>query len=150
MRFPVLILLVVALAAAACGDKTPTSPSTISSAPVPVTERFDAILDLKGSSFYPFSVNGSGGNVTINLASLSPLNRPGLLNVEMQIGYGTVVTDADGNPAGCDSKKTIQTAPALAAQLTDTLTVATNYCANIADIGNLREPANFSVRITHP
>ena len=150
MRFPVLILPVVALAAAACGDNTPTSPSTTSTAPVTLTERFDAIIDLKASSFYPFSVTANGGTVSINFASLSPLNRPGVLPVVMEIGYGTVVTDADGNPAGCDLKKTVQAAPALASQLTDTLTVATNYCANIADIGNLREPANFSVRITHP
>ena len=149
MRFPVLILLVVALSIAACGNST-TAPSTTTTAPVAVTERFDAIIDLKASSFHPFSVNGSGGTVSINLASLSPLNRAGLLPVAMQIGYGTVVTDADGNPTGCDLKKTIQAAPALTAQLTDTVTVATNYCASIADIGNLREPANFSMRITHP
>jgi hypothetical protein len=149
MRFPFLIFLVVALSTAACGGDTPTSPTT-PTAPTRVTERFDAIINLKGSSFYPFSVSASGGAVSINLASVSPLNRAGLLAVAMQIGYGTVVTDADGNPAGCDLKKTIQAAPALTAQLTDTLTVATNYCASIADVGNLLEPANFSVRITHP
>jgi hypothetical protein len=115
-----------------------------------VTERFDAIISLKGSNYFPFSVNQSGGNVSINFASLSPLNRPGLLTVTMQIGYGTTVLDGDGNIVGCDLRKTIETTPALAAQLSESLTVAANYCANIADVGNLREPANFSMRITHP
>ena len=118
--------------------------------PPSATERFDAIINLRASSFYPFSVNASGGSVSINFASLSPLDRAGLLPVVMQIGYGNVVTDADGNPAACDLKKTIQAAPALTAQLTETLTAAANYCASIADVGNLREPANFSIRITHP
>jgi hypothetical protein len=147
MRLPVSILILAALLAAACGGDTPSSPSTpVASA---VTERFDAIIDLKTSSFSPFSV-GANGTVAINFASLSPLNRPGLLPVAMEIGYGTVITDSDGNPTGCDLKKTIQATPALTAQLTDTVTPAATYCANIADVGNLREAANFSIRITHP
>jgi hypothetical protein len=144
------MLLVVALSAAACGGNTPTSPSTTSSAPATVTERFDAIIDVKASSFFPFAVNQSGGSVSINFASLSPLNRPGLLPATMEIGYGMGVRDDDGNVVGCDLLKTIQAIPALTAQLTDPLTAGTNYCANIADIGKLTEPANFSIRITHP
>jgi len=149
MRLLILILPVLALTVA-CGNATTAPSTTTTTTPTTVTERFDAIIDLKSSNFYPFSVTANGGTVSINFASLSPLNRAGVLPVVMQIGYGTVVTDADGNPAGCDLKKTIQAAPALSSQLTDTLTVATNYCASIADVGNLREPANFSIRITHP
>ena len=115
-----------------------------------MTERFDAIVDLKGSSFFPFSVNQSGGTVSINFASLSPLNRPGFLAVPMEIGYGTTVLDDDSNVVGCDLRKTIQATPALTAQMSETVTAAANYCANIADVGGLREPANFSIRITHP
>jgi len=153
MRFPVFSLVVAALAMAACGDSSnnlPTSPSGSTSTPTTLTERFDQIIVLRGSNFFPFSVGTNGGNVAINFASLSPLIRPGLLVVTMRLGYGTVVTDGDGNAVGCDLRKTVDTTPALTAQLTDTLTVGTNYCASIADIGNLREPANFSVRITHP
>ena len=43
-----------------------------------------------------------------------------------------------------------QTTPGLVAQLSDTLTPATDYCANIADVGGLRESVNFSMRISHP
>lgn len=142
------LISVLALLAAACGDDaTPTSPT--STTPTTVTERFDAIIDLHGNAFYPFSVNQNGGAFSINFASLSPLNRPGLLNVPMQIGYGTVVKDDDGNVVGCELRKTVDATPALSSQLSDTLTAATNYCANIADIGNMRETANFSIRITH-
>jgi hypothetical protein len=149
MRLPVLILAIAAVSAAACGDKTPTSPSPTSTTPTSVTERFDAIINVRGSNFFQFSVNQSGGTVSINLASLSPLDRPGLLAVPMQIGYGTTVLDGDGNVVGCDLRKTTEATPALTAQMSDTLTPATNYCAKIADIGRLRESANFSIRITH-
>jgi hypothetical protein len=142
------MLLIAAVSAAACGGDTPTAPSTPTT-PTTVTERFDAIVDLKGSNFYAFSV-GQGGTVSINLASLSPLNRPGLLVVPMEIGYGTTVLDDDNNVVGCELRKTIQATPALTAQMSESLTAAVNYCANIADVGGLREAANFSIRITHP
>jgi len=148
MRLPGLILLIAAVSAAACGDDTPTAPSTPTT-PTMVTERFDAIVAVKGSNFFPFSV-GQGGTVSINFASLSPLNRPGLLSVSMEIGYGTTVLDDDNNVVGCDVRKTIQATPALTAQMSESLTAAANYCATIADVGGLREAANFSIRITHP
>jgi hypothetical protein len=148
MRLPGLILLVAAVSAAACGDDTPTAPSTPTT-PTMVTERFDAIVAVKGSNFFPFSV-GQGGTVSINFASLSPLNGPGLLSVSMEIGYGTTVLDGDNNVVGCDVRKTIQATPALTAQMSESLTAAANYCATIADVGGLREAANFSIRITHP
>jgi hypothetical protein len=149
MRLPGLILLVAAVSAAACGDDTPTAPSTPTT-PTTVTERFDGIVNVKGSNFFPFSVSQSGGTVSINFASLSPLNRPGLLAVPMEIGYGTTVLDGDNNVVGCDLRKTIQATPALTAQMSESLTAAANYCANIADVDSLREAANFSIRITHP
>jgi len=148
MRLPGLILLIAAVSAAACGDDTPTALSTPTT-PTMVTERFDAIVAVKGSNFFPFSV-GQGGTVSINFASLSPLNRPGLLSVSMEIGYGTTVLDDDNNVVGCDVRKTIQATPALTAQMSESLTAAANYCATIADVGGLREAANFSIRITHP
>jgi hypothetical protein len=148
MRLPVFILMIAAVFAAACGGNTPTAPSTPTT-PTTVTERFDAIIDVKGSNFFAFSA-GQGGTVSINLASLSPLNRPGLLVVPMEIGYGTTVLDGDNNVVGCDLRKTIQATPALTAQMSESVTAAANYCANIADVGGLRESANFSIRITHP
>jgi hypothetical protein len=54
---------------------------------------------------------------------------------------------------GCDLARVTQTTPGLAAQLSDTLTPASDYCANIADVDptvGLREPVNFSMRISHP
>ena len=140
------ILAVVVLCCAGCGDDTPTSPS---STPVNTTERFDAIINVRESKFYPFSV-GSSGTTTINLASLSPINRPGVVSATMEIGWGKAIKDENGTVVSCDLARVIQTTPALAAQLSDTLTPASDYCANIADVGGLRESVNFSMRISHP
>ena len=140
------ILAVVVLCCAGCGDDTPTSPSAT---PANATERFDAIINVRESKFYPFSV-GSNGTTTINLASLSPIDRPGVVNATMEIGWGKAIKDDSGTVVGCDLAKVAQTTPGLAAQLSDTLTPASDYCANIADVGGLHESVNFSMRISHP
>jgi len=140
------ILAVVVLFCLGCGDDTPTAPS---STPTNATERFDAIINVRDSKFYPFSV-GSSGTTTINLASLSLIDRPGVVNATMEIGWGKAIKDENGTVVRCDLARVIQTTPALSAQLSDTLTPASDYCANIADVGGLRESVNFSMRISHP
>ena len=146
MRFAALIPILASLCAA-CESNTPTSASPAT--PANAVERFDAIINVRESKFYPFSV-GSNGTTSINLASLSPLDRPGVLTATMEIGWGKTIKDDENNIVRCDLSKVMQTTPALTAQLSDTLTPATDYCANIADVGGLREPANFSMRISHP
>ena len=145
MRRAALLAVVMSLCAG-CGDDTPTSPS---STPVNATERFDDIINVRESKFFPFSV-GSNGTTTINLASLSLIDRPGVVNATMEIGWGKAIKDENGTVVSCDLAKVIQTTPALAAQLSETLTPASDYCANIADVGGLRESVNFSMLISHP
>ena len=146
MRFAVLVLILAPFCAA-CGDDTPTTPSSTTNSRA--TERFDDIINAQESRFFAFSV-GSNGTTSINLASLSPLNRPGSLVATMEIGWGKTVKDDGGTVIGCTLARVTQTTPALAAQLSDTLPPASDYCANIADVGGLRESANFSMRVTHP
>src|SRR4026208_1180100 len=145
MRRAVLLAVVVSFCAR-CGDDTPTSPS---SPAVNATERSAAITNATESKFSPFSV-GSSGTTTINLASLSPLDRPGVMSATMEIGWGKAIKDDSGTVVGCDLARVTQTTPGLAAQLSDTLTPASDYCANLADVGGLRESVNFSMRISHP
>lgn len=124
-------------------SSTSTSTSTSSSTPSASTERFDGILFPMATAFYSFNVGGSGGTVSINLASLSPLDKPGVLPETVQLGYGVPAGE------GCDVRQAVPTAPALVSQLTETLTIGT-YCASITDAGGLTEPANYSIRVTHP
>jgi hypothetical protein len=145
MRRAALLAVLVAFCSG-CGNDTPTSPS---STPTNATERFDDIINVRESKFYPFSV-GSSGTTTINLASLSPLDRQGVVNATMEIGWGKAIKDENGTVVSCDLARVVQTTPALAAQLSDTLTPASDYCANIADVGGLRQSVNFALRISHP
>ena len=139
----VVILSAIGLLTGACGqNETGTSPSETSTSSAN-TQRFDAILNPRASAFFSFQVGGNGGAVSINLASLSPIYRPGALPIAVDIGYGVPVGE------GCELRKSVQTAPGLTSQLTDSLTIGI-YCASITDLGNLTEPVNFSMRITHP
>jgi hypothetical protein len=138
------------LAIVGCSSDTATSPSstststsTSSSTPSASTERFDGILFPMATAFYSFNVGGSGGTVSINLASLSPLDRPGVLPETVQLGYGVPAGEA------CDVRQAVPTAPALVSQLTDRLTIG-SYCASIADAGELTEPPNYSISVTNP
>jgi len=151
MRFAALFPIIVSLCAACGGDSLPTTPSgsSTSSASQNAVERFDDIINARESRFRAFSV-GSNGTTSINLASMSPLNRPGALDFTMEIGWGKTVKDDDGTVVGCALARVMQTAPSLTAQLSDALTPGVDYCANIADVGGLRESANFSIRISHP
>ena len=146
MRFAALLLTLAAFCSA-CGDDAPTSPTSTTASRA--TERFDDIINVRESKFKAFSV-GSSGTTSINLASLSPINGPGIINATMEIGWGKTIKDESGNPVGCELAKVMQTTPALASQMNETLTPAQDYCANIADVGGLRDSANFSMRITHP
>jgi len=146
MRFAALFLCLAAFGAA-CGDDTPTSPTPTTAARG--TERFDDIITVRASKFKAFSV-GSTGTTSINLVSLSPINGPGAITATVEIGWGKTEKDEAGTVIGCMLAKVMQTAPALAAQMNEPLPPAQDYCASIADVGGLREPANFSIRITHP
>jgi hypothetical protein len=145
MRLAALFLLISLCAA--CGDGTATSPSPTDTSRA--TERFDDIINVRESKFKAFSV-GSSGTTSINLASLSPIAGSAVINATMEIGWGKTIKDDSGNPIGCELAKVLQTTPALASQMNEPLPPAQDYCANIADVGGLRNSVNFSMRITHP
>ena len=97
---------------------------------------------MQGSSFYSFTTTTSG-QVSITLASLVATQPGPALNNVLGLGVGAPLgTD-------CNVTSSVNTAPALTAQLASTLSPAT-YCARVYDIGNLTASVNFTVRIVHP
>ena len=139
MRLFACVVGVAILCAACGGNGSATSPDTT---PASTTERFDAILNPGTSAFFSFELVTTNGTVSINLASVSSLTRPGVVAVPMQIGIGVPAGE------GCALQQTKVATPALASQLTGTFRDG-RYCASIADIGNLKEPVNFTMRVTH-
>jgi hypothetical protein len=140
MRLSAWLVGIAILCAACGGNNSGTAPSDTTSATT--TERFDAILQPGTSAFFSFDLAVTNGTVAINLASVSSLTRPGVLPVPVQIGYGVPAGE------GCSLQKSIVATPALTSQLTGTLRDG-RYCAFIGDVGNLKEPVNFTMRVTH-
>jgi hypothetical protein len=145
MRCAALFLLSVALRCVRRRQSDDTSSTTGE----PRTERFDDILNVRESKFQAFSV-GANGTTSINLASLSPVNGAGVIDATMEIGWGKTIKADDGTVIGCDLAKVMQTTPALAAQMNDTLSPSATTARTSPTSAGLRESANFSIRITHP
>jgi hypothetical protein len=135
MKTSVLVLLVAALAAAGCGNNSSvTAPST------PATpEAFSGSLPVQGSSFYSFTV-ATAGTVSLSLSSLTsnPLS-PASSSV-VRLGLGVPLG------TGCSVSTSIDTAAGLTTQLTAPVNPDV-YCVNIADIGNLTGPTDFTILI---
>src|SRR5713101_4759958 len=136
-----VLLVVFGLLTAACGNSSDSS-TTAPTATGPSTEIFAGTLPVQGSGFYSFTV-GTTGLVSITLASLTTTKTGPALNNIMGLGVG--------QPLGTDCSVTnsVAAAPALTAQLVNSLTPAI-YCTRIYDLGTLTVPVNFTIRIVHP
>jgi hypothetical protein len=128
--------------AAACADD-PAAPSSTADDPALTTELFVGSLDVGGSRFYSISLS-TAGTVSVTLASLVPATAPPPASSQtVTLGFGV--------PAGtgCDVNASIETVPALVAQLS-TESAAGIHCVRVSDPGRLTQAMNFAVRIVHP
>jgi hypothetical protein len=137
------MLAITALAAlgAACGDDaSPTSPT--STTPTTTSVTYAGTIDAGGSRFYSFT-NGAAGTVTAFLASVTAPDSKLPLPVALELGLGV--------PAGtgCATTTTQIVTPGLVSQMTASLAAGV-FCLRVADAGDLRAPATFAVRFTHP
>jgi len=137
---------VLAVCSACSHDSTTEPSSSSSSATTPpaaptVTEVFTSTLPVGGFKFYTFNIAASG-TVNVTLNSVSGVGVP----TTVQVGLGI------GQPAGTDCS-TSQTATAsstsAAPQVTGTFGPGL-FCVRVFDVGNLFNPANFTVTIAHP
>ena len=134
------LTLIMALATAACGDDSPTSPSSSTATTSTVT--FAGTLATGGARFYSFT-NTAAGPVTALLASVAATDTRLPLTVPLELGIGV--------PAGtgCATTTTQVVSPGLVSQMTVSLAAGT-FCLRVADAGELPAPAAFAVRFTHP
>jgi hypothetical protein len=139
------MIVAAACLACACGDgATPpssTSSSTTSTTtPSTVTETWDSVVPVGGSTFYSFSV-GATGTVGVTLAAVSGQFVPS--TVMLGVGVGT--------PSGmeCTGVTVSNVSAGATAQVTATRDPGL-YCVAVSDIGNLFSAASVSVTVTHP
>jgi hypothetical protein len=126
-------VLGAALVAAGCAD--PVAPAT----PVPVvptvTDTFSDTLLVAGSNTHQFTIGAVGG-VKITLASLDPGAAVGL-------GVGTP------SAGTCTVIDHVTAVAGKSVLLSGTATVPGSYCVTIYDLGNLVEPAAYTITVLH-
>jgi hypothetical protein len=141
-------VLALALIAAACGDDSPTSPS---SAGFQVTELFSGTLPPRESRFQVFSVTDPS-YVTATLASVT-VGVPAV-STRLGVGFGTPIqtgtdteeTEDDG--IECVPAESTVTGSGLVAQLS-AYKAAGTYCVRVYDAGELTTTVGFNVRLVH-
>jgi len=126
------LLLATLAATAGCGSTT-TAPITTT------VETFASRVQEKGSAWRSVTV-ATAGDVTVQLVSVTQAD------AVMRIGFGTISGTQCVPAASID---TAANASSIAPQLTRTAAVGT-YCVSIADIGNLTQLVDFSIRIERP
>src|SRR5262245_2467318 len=127
------LLLLACLAGAGCGDEpTPTEPEpTI----VAFSEYFTDTVAASATKFYSFGLV-QDGDVQITLGSLTAATGGAVVNATPTLGFGI--------PAGtgCGVTTTVNSSPALSAQITQTLKSGI-YCVRITGDGGISADTNF-------
>jgi hypothetical protein len=127
------VVLGAALVTAACSD--PLAPAT----PVPVvptvTDTFSDTLLVSGVNTHQFTVTTIGG-VKITLSSLVP-------GASVGLGVGTP------SSGSCSVIDRITAVAGQSVLLSGTATVPGSYCVTIYDLGNLVEPAAYTINVLH-
>jgi len=125
--------LVIALFATACGDgNTSTTPSPT---PASTNESWSSVVAPGGQSTRSFTVNASG---TIAVT---------LTNADVTLGLGVGLPRTSGG--GCRLSVTVNTSAGSSPQISAPAD-AGQYCVQVYDLGTLRDPAGFALKIDHP
>lgn len=126
--------LAIALAAAACGDDTPTTPTVPT--PVALTDTFSGSLNQNGAATHPFLV-GSSGAINTTLTTVGP---------DSAVVVGMSLGTWNGNACQIVLAKdnAVQGSTVLGAA-----TSAGNFCVRIYDVGNLTGPITYQIDVQH-
>jgi hypothetical protein len=127
------VVLGAALLTAGCAD--PTAPATPTPAVPTVTDTFSDTLLVLGSNTHQFTVSVIGG-VKITLNSVEP-------GASVGIGVGTP------SSGSCSVIDHVEAVAGQSVLLSGTATVPGAYCVAIYDLGNLVEPAVYTINVLH-
>ena len=126
-------VLGAALFTAACSD--PVAPVTPTPATPTSTDVFSDTLFVRGSNTHQFTV-GTIGGVKVSLTSVEPGAAVGL-------GIGTP------SFGSCNVIDKVEAVAGPSVQLSGTATIPGSYCVIIYDLGNLVEPAVYTINVLH-
>ena len=127
------VVLAAALATAGCSDPVPpTSPTPVTPT---IKETFSDTLLVAGSNTHTFSVDAVGG-LKVTLISVEP---------------GAIVGIGVGTPSlgSCSVLDHVEAVAGNAVLLSGTATTTGLFCVMIYDLGNLVEPAMYTIDVLH-
>jgi hypothetical protein len=127
------VVLGVAIAAAGCSD--PVAPTTPTPAVPTIDETFSDTLLVLGANTHNFTVSGIGG-VKVTLSSVQPGAAVGL-------GIGTPSLGT------CSVIDRVVAVAGPSVVMSGTATLPGLYCVTIFDLGNLVEPAAYTIDVLH-
>lgn len=131
-RFLAPSLAIVALVTGACGSDNPTTPSTPSTA---TSENWSSTLAPGGTSSKSFTLD-KAGTITVTLTSAG---------TTVGLGVGLPRTTGGGCRLGVSVNATPSTNPQI-----NTSADAGQYCVQVFDLGTLKDPVPFALKIDHP
>ena len=133
MNWKFWAVLATAVFMTGCGDPIP--PTTPTPAVPTITEVFSDTLLVLGTNTHIFTVDGIGGvKVTLNSVHPSAIVRVG-------VGYPNL-----GSCTAIDSRLTTAGQDVL---LSGTAVIRGQFCVSITDVGNLAEPAAYTITVLH-
>lgn len=125
--------LVIACFATGCGgNSTPTTPTTTSAA---TSEGWSSVVAPGGQSSRSFTVNSSG-TIVVTLTA-----------ADVTLGLGVGLPRVTGG--GCRLSVSVNTSAGSSPQISAPAD-AGQYCVQVFDLGTLRDPVGFSLKIDHP
>jgi hypothetical protein len=132
LRFLVVVL---ALGAAACGNDTPTTPTTTT--PATVTDTFAGTLTANGAASFPFTTAASGV-ITATLSTLTP---------DTTLVVGLALGTWNGN--ACQIVLTKDQATQFS-YIQGQASQANTFCVRIFDVGNVTATESYELQVNHP
>jgi hypothetical protein len=130
-----LVLLGAVVLTAGCSDPVP--PTTPTPAVPTVSETFSDTLLVGGANFHNFTVSAVGG-VKVTLPTVDP---------SATVGVGISTQGLTG--CSLPLMDQVQAVSGSAVLLSGTVTVPGTYCVEIYDVGNLVEPAAYTINVLH-
>jgi hypothetical protein len=127
-----LLLVTIALVAACGDDNTSTTPSPTQTA---TSESWSSVVAPGGQSTRSFTVNASG---TIAVT---------LTNADTTLGLGVGLPRVTGG--GCRLGVSVNTSAGSSPQISAPADTG-QYCVQVYDLGTLRDPVGFALKIDHP
>lgn len=137
MRRLVVLTVLLAMTAACSNGSTPVTPVV----PVYVTDTFPftppGTLNMNGAVSHDFSVL-TGGTITAQITSLAP-------NSTQVVGLLIGTWNGTGCAVSIANDRATQ-----GSLITGTATTTGSFCVRIYDVGQITDPIQYTLSVTHP